>query len=228
MSAPLLKGVVVVRNTFLEVPLEDEGADVFGRRRSLPAPGRDARASRALAPLIAAWADGPARAVAGRAAEAGDSEEGFPTRGDIVGLSCGSLSQSCSSRGKEDASTPRAASSAAFRSDGEDHPASQPSACPARLAGACWRGEAGEDRDVARQQQAVTRGRPSKTKRQRIKRAMASLQKEVEEHPELWSRGEVRIPAVADINPRARARMMAQLGQVAADAIDHRCGAAAQ
>lgn len=67
---------------------------------------------------------------------------------------------------------------------------------------------------IAAEHGESVRSRPSKGKRVRMKKAMASLEWEVARNPEVTAGGLV-LPAILDVNPRARARIMAQLEQMA-------------
>jgi len=62
----------------------------------------------------------------------------------------------------------------------------------------------------------LPRGRPCKGKRERLNRAVASIEKRIAENPDLFSSSELRLPAFFDQNPQARARIMAQFADVAA------------
>jgi len=64
----------------------------------------------------------------------------------------------------------------------------------------------------------LARGRPCKGKRERLNRAMAAIERKISEDPDLFSSGELRLPAFFEQNPPARARIMAQLAEVAAEA----------
>lgn len=65
-------------------------------------------------------------------------------------------------------------------------------------------------------------------KRERFKRTMAAIEGKIAQNPDLLSNGGLNLPAFVDRNPQARARVMAQLAQVAADAYRGapRCGIA--
>mmetsp|Transcript_92610 Transcript_92610/g.267417 ORF Transcript_92610/g.267417 Transcript_92610/m.267417 type:complete len:248 (-) Transcript_92610:537-1280(-) len=62
------------------------------------------------------------------------------------------------------------------------------------------------------------RMRPCKGKRERFKRTMAAIEEKVAENPDLLSGGGLVLPAYVDRNPEAKARILAQLAQVAAEA----------
>lgn len=49
-------------------------------------------------------------------------------------------------------------------------------------------------------------------------RTMAAIEGKIAQNPDLLSSGGLMLPAFVDRNPQARARVMAQLAQVAADA----------
>mmetsp|Transcript_22135 Transcript_22135/g.63484 ORF Transcript_22135/g.63484 Transcript_22135/m.63484 type:complete len:181 (-) Transcript_22135:327-869(-) len=62
------------------------------------------------------------------------------------------------------------------------------------------------------------RRRPCKAKRDRMKRAMVVLEGRIEEDPDIFANGDFCLPADFERQPRARARSLARLAQVAADA----------
>lgn len=76
---------------------------------------------------------------------------------------------------------------------------------------------------VAEHPEAV-RARPCKGKRERFKRTIALIEERVANDPDFFSGGGLTLPAFVDCNPRARARVMAQLAQVAADSYRNRGG----
>jgi len=89
-------------------------------------------------------------------------------------------------------------------------------------------GELRQDGDIARavkreqvpssREAEHKRTRPCKAKRDRIRKALATMEAAVASDPDLFVRGCVRLPASLGEEPRRRARIMAGLAQVAADA----------
>eukprot|EP00429_Kryptoperidinium_foliaceum_P084267 CAMPEP_0176233934 /NCGR_PEP_ID=MMETSP0121_2-20121125/26076_1 /TAXON_ID=160619 /ORGANISM="Kryptoperidinium foliaceum, Strain CCMP 1326" /LENGTH=368 /DNA_ID=CAMNT_0017573335 /DNA_START=57 /DNA_END=1164 /DNA_ORIENTATION=+ len=71
--------------------------------------------------------------------------------------------------------------------------------------------------EVADHPEAV-RVRPCKGKRERFKRQMAAIERAIAEDPDLYDRGGLSLPALADRSDRARSRIMAQLQEAAAEA----------
>jgi len=76
---------------------------------------------------------------------------------------------------------------------------------------------------VAEHSESV-RMRPCKGKRERFKRTMAAIEEKVAENPDLLSSGSLTLPAFVDRDPQAKARIMAHLSQVAAEAYRGRSG----
>jgi len=62
------------------------------------------------------------------------------------------------------------------------------------------------------------RVRPCKGKRERVKRQLAALEQAISKDPELLAAGNLVLPALVERGEAARARVMAHLSQVAADA----------
>jgi len=111
-------------------------------------------------------------------------------------------------------------SSPSLGSAGHAERACRPCAFARSLAG-CKFGAACNFCHLVAEHPETVRMRPCKGKRERFKRTMAAIEGKIAQNPELLSNGGLSLPAFVDRNPQARARVMAQLAQVAAGA--YRC-----
>lgn len=228
---------VVVRHTFID--LAAEPGDPRGRTASEPPPRRRVASDKAYAPqlgrLNAAWhgaraqqphglAPAPAQMPPKSAAEA--STESLPAWGSSLSPRTAVLSQSSleySSGGGDctgdpaDAQVPLDADGGYASLGSRGHSAGTCRPCAfVRSASGCKLGVACDFCHVVDEHIAVTRLRPSKGKRNRVRKAVASIEEQVARDPELLSRGDLRLPKLVDLNPWARGRVSAMLAQLTA------------
>mmetsp|Transcript_97553 Transcript_97553/g.281506 ORF Transcript_97553/g.281506 Transcript_97553/m.281506 type:complete len:218 (-) Transcript_97553:218-871(-) len=198
--------LVIVKNTFLQIP-EDTPASGGARRRASSSPPavtpssttevstREA-AVQVLGAAVSRFGESPSR----QRWSSFDSEEGDGAS-NLSPLPSIALTSFLPSLGSAGHAT-RTCRPCAF----------------ARSAAGCKRGAACTFCHVISEHSESVRARPCKGKRDRLKKAMAAIQERVAENPDLLSSGSLSLPAVVDRNPQARARTLAQLAQVAAEA----------
>jgi len=117
----------------------------------------------------------------------------------------------------DDAATTASAASPSVGSAGHAAGSCRPCAF-ARSSSGCKFGAACNFCHLVSEHPESMRMRPCKGKRERLKRTMAAIEEQVAQNPGAFDKGGLNLPSFVDRNPQARARVLAHLAQVAAQA----------
>lgn len=216
MSSPFAHLSMITKNTFIDVEEAQEHDDSRRRSASMPPSvgrgvqgqqGADEVVVAQLRRLDAIVREGakPARFEASPTRFDSQATAESPTRGPRW-----------SSSGEEEAG-PMVSESPSLGSAGHAAGTCRPCAF-ARSSAGCKFGDSCNFCHLVSEHPESVRMRPCKGKRERFKRTMAAIEEQVSKNPDLLSGGGLSLPAFVDRNPQARARVMAQLAQVAAEA----------